>query len=177
MTFAAYWNDWGSYGSCSRSCGSGTKTRDRSCHQRIGSCYGSSSQSSSCTYGSCGTITTNAYFVTSGSTHWLFGSSCPGVVANWVLFPKSFFNVPTKALKSDFPWTKFSLNNPTHQYIIFDKKGTGFCPNWVLFNIICSKYAKFLCPILFNWNNLHVCRYVVSNIWIYVICAKNLFGE
>ena len=53
---AAYWSSWGSYGSCSKSCGSGTKTRSRSCHQGIGICSGSSSESASCNHGTCGKI-------------------------------------------------------------------------------------------------------------------------
>ena len=50
---AAYWGSWGSYGSCSKSCGSGTKTRSRSCYGNS-TCAGESSQSGSCTHGTCG---------------------------------------------------------------------------------------------------------------------------
>ena len=50
--FTAYWGSWSSWGSCSRSCGSGVKYRSRSCYG-IGPCSGSSSQSSSCNFGTC----------------------------------------------------------------------------------------------------------------------------
>ena len=52
------WSAWGSYDTCSRSCGGGTKYRQRSCNspspQYGGStCPGSSSQSDSCNSNSC----------------------------------------------------------------------------------------------------------------------------
>ncbi|KAJ8321737.1 hypothetical protein KUTeg_000208 [Tegillarca granosa] len=52
------WSSWGGYGSCSRSCGSGTKTRYRSCNNPSpsgggSSCSGSSSSSASCNTHSC----------------------------------------------------------------------------------------------------------------------------
>ncbi|KAK3095044.1 hypothetical protein FSP39_009582, partial [Pinctada imbricata] len=52
------WSSWGSYGSCSKTCASGTKTRSRSCNNPApqhggNSCSGSSSSSASCNTHSC----------------------------------------------------------------------------------------------------------------------------
>ena len=60
--FTAYWGSWGSYGSCSKTCGSGTKTRSRSC-QGIGSCSGSSSESASCNHGTCRKLINNDQYI------------------------------------------------------------------------------------------------------------------
>ena len=52
------WGNWGSYSSCTRSCGGGTYTRTRSCNNPSPSnggsqCSGSGSQTSSCNTASC----------------------------------------------------------------------------------------------------------------------------
>ena len=52
------WGEWGSYGSCSVSCGDGTKSRTRSCSNPTpfgggSDCSGSSSESVSCNNGAC----------------------------------------------------------------------------------------------------------------------------
>lgn len=47
----AEWSDWSGFSACSVSCGSGTKTRNRSCHG--GTCPGSSSDSTTCDAGAC----------------------------------------------------------------------------------------------------------------------------
>ena len=53
------WSSYGSYGSCSVTCGAGTKYRSRSCTSPAplyggANCAGSSSQSASCNLGTCG---------------------------------------------------------------------------------------------------------------------------
>jgi len=48
-----YWSSWSEWGSCSKSCGSGTKTRTRTCDGHRDLCPGSSSDSDPCNNRSC----------------------------------------------------------------------------------------------------------------------------
>ena len=52
------WGSWGSYDSCSVTCGDGTKSRTRSCNNPSpfgggSDCSGSSTQSANCNNGAC----------------------------------------------------------------------------------------------------------------------------
>ena len=48
----AFWNEWGDWGSCSKTCGSGEKTRSRDCSEPEG-CTGNSSDTQVCTEQKC----------------------------------------------------------------------------------------------------------------------------
>ena len=53
-----------------------------------------------------------------------------------------YLDVPAKLRKFDFPLTNFSPNYPPINIpFLFEKP--QFCPNWVLFAMIASKYTQF----------------------------------
>ena len=62
------WRPWGSWSSCSVSCGRGTVSRRRHCHSDVGECVGESSQTEACAMPQCPRKSGSANFLNSSHT-------------------------------------------------------------------------------------------------------------